>query len=87
MTETAWHRREEMTGTLTGTFSGHGCREKRAQLQVTQEQLAVVAGVSVRCLRKFERGGVRTRAVTVEALFGALQRCSREELARLRGAA
>lgn len=85
MTTQAWHRRRRRTGKATGKLEGSQCRKLRARLQVTQDELAEIAGVSVRCLRGFERGSVRTLTVTVEAVFGALQRCGAFELSRTPG--
>lgn len=80
------HRRRRATGHFAGHFSGARCRKERCRLGVTQLHLALIAGVSERCLRRFEQGVNRPHRSTVEALFGALHRCAREEVKRLQGA-
>ena len=83
----ATHSRRRAIGRISGNFSGDRCREERLELEVTQAELAECSGVSLRALRMFERGDHRPRPVTLEALFGALRKFHRYELARLRGAA
>ena len=87
MTNQGFHSRRRATGQIKGHLNGKGCREARLDLDITQAELAEVAGISERSLRRFEMGTIRTRPVTVEALFGALGRFRQAALARLRGAA
>lgn len=74
MSQTSSHRRQTTTGTSAGTFTGSVCKQMRAQLSITQDEVAELAGVSVRCLRKFELCRVRTRRATAVAILGALRR-------------
>lgn len=73
--------------TSARTFGGARCRRIRCKLGVSQRVLAEVAGVSLRCLGKFERGYVKAQRSTVEAVFGALERFSGADLTQPRGAA
>lgn len=72
---------------ISRTFNGSRCRRARCQLGVSQARLALIAGVSERCLWAFEQRLVRPHKSTVEAVFGALRRCGAIEVLKLRGAA
>ena len=87
MTEKPCHVWPSATGSLTGSLSGPECREERCRLGVSQQRLAALAGVSERCLRTFERGASKPQRSTVEAVYGALQRCGGWKVKQLRGAA
>lgn len=87
MTQKTCHVQQAATGSLSSGFSGTECRAERCRLGVSQQRLAALAGVSERCLRTFETGASKPQNSTVDALYGALQRCGGLKVNQLRGAA
>lgn len=81
-----------MTGSLdkkesdVSDLTGDQAREQREAMGLTQQQIADVAGVGVRTLRKVERNEGPTQRTTRQWIRGALKRAA-EQRARLGRAA
>lgn len=81
-----------MTGTLdrkdsdVSDLTGDQAREQRQALGLTQQQIADVAGVGERTVRKMERGEGPTRRTTRQWIRGALYRVAEQRARRRRAA-
>lgn len=61
-----------MTASDTTVALGHTIASRRKELRVTQEELALLAGVSVRFLSSLEGGKATVRLDTLLAVLDAL---------------